>query len=190
MEFFDKLTKKATETYKGAAEKTGKIAKETKLRLKINENKSKINAIYEEIGKKVYQQYAQEGEVSINNDLKDECLKIEVLANEIEMYNREILELSNQKECVECKEKLPKDAKFCAKCGAKQPEEEQVEEREEELEVLEAEIVESSNEVSEETKEEIKENFEKEAKRDIEISQEESENNQDSINEPKTSQDE
>ena len=27
MEFFDKLTKKATETYKGAAEKTGKIAK-------------------------------------------------------------------------------------------------------------------------------------------------------------------
>lgn len=27
MEFFDKLTKKASETYKGAAEKTSKLAK-------------------------------------------------------------------------------------------------------------------------------------------------------------------
>ena len=47
MEFFDKLTKKASETYKGAAEKTGKIAKEAKLKLKISDNKSKINDIYE-----------------------------------------------------------------------------------------------------------------------------------------------
>ena len=35
MEFFDKLTKKASETYKGAAEKTSKLAKEAKLKLKI-----------------------------------------------------------------------------------------------------------------------------------------------------------
>ena len=33
MEFLDKLTKKASETYKGAAEKTGKIAKEAKLKI-------------------------------------------------------------------------------------------------------------------------------------------------------------
>ena len=46
MEFFDKLTKKATETYKGAAEKTSKLAKEAKLKMKINENKSKIKDIY------------------------------------------------------------------------------------------------------------------------------------------------
>ena len=32
MEFFDKLTKKASETYKGAAEKTSKLAKEAKLK--------------------------------------------------------------------------------------------------------------------------------------------------------------
>ena len=55
MEFFDKLTKKATETYKGAAEKTSKMAKEAKLKIKINENKAKIKDLYEEIGKKVYQ---------------------------------------------------------------------------------------------------------------------------------------
>ena len=36
MEFFDKLSKKASDTYKGAAEKTGKLAKETKLKRKRN----------------------------------------------------------------------------------------------------------------------------------------------------------
>ena len=54
MEFFDKLGKKASEAYKMTADKTGKIAKETKLKLKMNELKSEIKEIYEEIGKKVY----------------------------------------------------------------------------------------------------------------------------------------
>ena len=71
MEFLDKLTKKATETYKGAAEKTGKIAKEAKLKLKINENKIKINEIYQEIGKKVYQKHSADEELSIKNDLEE-----------------------------------------------------------------------------------------------------------------------
>lgn len=173
MEFFDKLTKKATETYKEAAEKTGKLARETKLRLKINENKSKIKVLYEEIGKKVYEKHSSEEEVCIKSDLEGECAKIDILANEIEVYNREILALSNQKECVECKEKLQMDAKFCTKCGAKQPEEENLDEKEKELEVLEAEIVENENDISEEQKEEIQEEFQEEAKRDTENLQDE-----------------
>ena len=178
MEFFDKLTKKATETYKGAAEKTGKLAKETKLKLKISENKSKINDLYEEIGKKVYQKHKEHGDGCVKNDIEDGLTKIDILANEIEMYNREILELSDQKECVECKEKLAKDARFCPKCGAKQPEESNTEERVEELEALEAEVVDSPNEVSEEQREDIQEDFEKEAKRDVEVEGTEFESNE------------
>ena len=37
MEFFDKLGKKASEAYKVTADKTSKIAKETKLKFKIGE---------------------------------------------------------------------------------------------------------------------------------------------------------
>ena len=37
MEFFDKIGKKASEEYKVTADKTGKVAKETKMKLKINE---------------------------------------------------------------------------------------------------------------------------------------------------------
>ena len=174
MEFFDKLTKKATETYKGAAEKTGKIAKETKLRLKINENKAKINSIYEEIGKKVYQKHAQEGDICIKEELKEECAKIDALSDEIEKYNREILALSNQKECVECKEKLQKGAKFCPKCGAKQPEE--VEEKVDgNIEVFEAEIVESSNGVEEESEKENNENIKEAVSEDENINHAQSE---------------
>ena len=168
MEFFDKLTKKATETYKGAAEKTGKIAKETKLKLKVSENKSKINDIYEEIGKKVYQKHISNEEVCIKKDLEEECAKIDILSNEIETYNREILALSNLKECVECKEKLQKDAKFCTKCGAEQPPEENLEKKEEAQEVLEAEIVDSPSNMQEAEQEEIKNDFKEEAKRDVE----------------------
>ena len=122
MEFFDKLTKKASETYRGAAEKTGKLAKEAKLKIKINENKSKINDIYEEIGKKVYQKHTSNEEVCIKKDLEEECAKIDILSSEIDSYHKEILELSNVKACTNCGEHMAKEAKFCPKCGIEQPE--------------------------------------------------------------------
>ena len=122
MEFFDKLTKKASETYKGAAEKTGKIAREAKLKIKISENKSKINDIYEEIGKKVYQKHTSNEEVCIKKDLEEECAKIDILSSEIDSYHKEILELSNVKVCTNCGEHIAIEAKFCPKCGTEQPE--------------------------------------------------------------------
>ena len=60
MEFFDKLGQKASEAYKVTADKTGKLAKEAKLRMKIGELKSQINDIYKEIGKKVYEKHVRE----------------------------------------------------------------------------------------------------------------------------------
>ena len=151
MEFFDKLTKKATETYKGAAEKTGKIAKEAKLKLKINENKSKINDLYEEIGKKVYQKHTADEELSIKEDLKEQCGKIDELSQEIENYHKEILTLSNIKLCVNCKEEMEKDDKFCSKCGAEQPDVEPA--KDIEVEVIEEKPQEDSSK-SEEVQEE------------------------------------
>ena len=59
MDFFDKLGKKASQTCKATAEKTGKIAKETKLKVKMNELKSEVEDIYEEIGKKVYRKHEE-----------------------------------------------------------------------------------------------------------------------------------
>lgn len=122
MEFFEKLGKKASETYKTAAEKTNKIASETKLKLKINDNKSKINEIYEEIGRKVYQKYVLDGNLDIKDCITDELNKISQLTDEIESFEKQRLELSDMKQCVKCKNTIDRKAKFCPECGAEQPE--------------------------------------------------------------------
>lgn len=122
MEFLDKLTKKASETCKGAAEKTSKFAKETKLKMKINEDKSKIDDLYKEIGKKVYQKHVADEELNIKSDLELECGKVDELSHEIEEIHKEIINLSNGKICENCKQEMDKNAKFCPKCGAEQPE--------------------------------------------------------------------
>lgn len=127
MDFWDKLTKKASETYKGASEKTSKIAKETKLKLKINENKSKIEDLYTEIGKKVYQKHVANEELKIEVDIAEECGKIDELANQIEDYEKQIWDLTNNRQCPQCKNKISKDDTFCPNCGAKQEEEKAIE---------------------------------------------------------------
>lgn len=153
MEFFDKLTKKASETYKGAAEKTSKLAKEAKLKMKINDNKSKIDDLYEEIGKRVYQKHIADEELNIAEELAEECKQIDELSEQIEGYHREIVELSNGKICANCKEEMSKEAKFCPKCGTEQPEEETEDQIEVEF-IPDESIEEAANKAEEEQSEE------------------------------------
>ena len=133
MEFFDKLGKKASEAYKMTADKTGKIAKETKMKFKIGELRSQINDIYEEIGKKVYESHVKKEENSIQNNLEEECTKIDVLSDEIESLLKQCLELKDKKQCPKCFKEIEKDAKFCPSCGAKQEETEETEVKEVEI---------------------------------------------------------
>lgn len=124
MEFFDILGKKASEAYKMTADKTGKIAKETKLRFKMNELKSQVEDIYIEIGKKVYEKHIREEEICIKSDLEEQCTKIDVLSDEIEQILKECLELKDQKQCQNCSTQIQKDSRFCPNCGQEQSENE------------------------------------------------------------------
>ena len=163
MDFFDKLGKKATKACKFTADKTGKLAKETKLKFKMSELKSKIEDIYEEIGKKVYEKHVQKEEIS-TNDLLEECKQIDAISNEIERIRQECLDLKDKKICQKCFKEIDKNMKFCPECGAKQEEEEA-----KEVEVLEktedenksvsetSEYTESQQEHNEEEKEETPE---------------------------------
>ena len=159
MDFFDKLGKKASEAYKVTADKTGKIAKETKLKFKISELKSKIEEIYEEIGKKVYEKHVVKEEISIEKDLTEQCNNIDQMSNEIEKLLQECLELKDKKQCPECFKEIDKNMKFCPECGAKQDDEPA-----KEVEVLEklenADICENKKEEAEEVKEDLKEKIE------------------------------
>lgn len=120
MEFFDKLGKKASEAYKITADKTGRIAKDTKNKLKIGELRTQINDIYEEIGKKVYEKHVREEEMDISKELDEQCTKIDVLSDEIDALLKECLELKDKKQCPKCYKEIEKDDKFCPNCGKKQ----------------------------------------------------------------------
>lgn len=173
MDFFDKLGKKASEAYKVTADKTGKIAKETKLKFRIGELKTQINNIYEEIGKKVYEKHIREEELCIKKDLEEQCTKIDVLSDEIDSLLKECLLLKDKKQCQKCYKEIEKDAKFCPNCGEKQTEEPAKEV--EVLEDLENTEVEEDNEIE---KQIAIENLEQEADEQEETSQETSEDEQ------------
>ena len=120
MDFFNKLTKKAKETYGAASKKTGEIAKEAKLKMRMNENKAEIKDLYQEIGKKVYEKHTLSGEIDINIDLEEECTKIDILSAEIETCLNQIRELKDKKQCPKCFNEIDLESKFCNHCGAKQ----------------------------------------------------------------------
>ena len=120
MEFFNKISEKASTAYKVTAAKTGKLAKEAKLKLKMSNLKSQINDIYLDIGAKIYEKHLLKEDINIKNDLEEECTKIDILTNQIEEILNECLELNNKKQCLKCFAKIDKDCKFCPECGQKQ----------------------------------------------------------------------
>ncbi len=187
MEFFDKLGKKASEAYKVTADKTGKLAKETKLKFRIGELRNQINDMYEEIGKKVYEKHVREEEICIKKDLEEQCTKIDVLSDEIDSLLKECLDLKDKKQCQQCYKEIDKDVKFCPNCGAKQTDEpakevevlqklqniEVEEDKETEKDIvenhLEEDIEEKQNEKEENKKEDDNENEKTELEKTVEI---------------------
>ncbi|MCI8699796.1 MAG: zinc ribbon domain-containing protein [Clostridia bacterium] len=148
MDFFNKLSKKASETYKGVSEKTNKLTREAKLKMKMNDSKSKISDLYEEIGKKVYEKHTLKEEINIETYLEEEITRIDVLSAEIENCLNEIRLLNDKKQCIKCFAEIEKDAKFCLHCGAEQTVEE----------VKEVEIVENIEISNETVNEEVENN--------------------------------
>lgn len=128
MDFFDKLGKKASETYKATAEKTSKLAKTTKLKMRMGELKSEVSDLYEEIGKKVFEKHELgKKSVDFEKDLSDELNKLEEITDEIAKINEECLTLKDKKRCPKCDKEIEDDAKFCQYCGEKQEEVKKVE---------------------------------------------------------------
>ena len=120
MGFFNDLGKKATETYKSTTDKTNKLAREMRLKSYVNENKNKIQRIYAEIGKKVYEKHVEGNISEIEEFIKPELEQISETARKIENMNNEIRAINNLKLCEKCASEIDLNAKFCPRCGAEQ----------------------------------------------------------------------
>lgn len=117
-----KISKKAIQTYRQAAETTGNFAHKIRLKAVMADNKSQIEDLYKEIGKKVYEKYTLKEKIDIDQDFIKEVSIINILAEEIEEIRMEILDLKDLKQCKNCYCEIYSEFKYCPNCGKKQEE--------------------------------------------------------------------
>ncbi len=145
MDFFNKLGKKASETYQVTKEKTVKFSEEMKLKGKINEAKNKITILYGEIGEHVYNQFKTNTEEG-KEEIMAKCQEIAKQFDIIAKTETDILALKQIKKCEKCGAEINQKDDFCPKCGKEQPKTEpetaKVEVQEEPKEAKEAEVTE------------------------------------------------
>ena len=123
MEFLNKLGNIASETYKKTSKKTGDLAKEAKIRMKMNEDKGKIKDLYTEIGKFIYQKHIDGAEIPTDEEIIVFCKNIDELSEGIEKASDELLALKGKRVCENCHTEIDISVKFCPSCGTEQPEE-------------------------------------------------------------------
>ena len=169
MDFLNKLGDLANK----AGKKTGDFTKEAKIKMKMSDNKSKIEDLYKKIGKAIYQEHI-DIEESKKEEIADCCIKIDELSKEIENYQDEIRKLKNKRVCEKCFTEIDMNVKYCPNCGAEQPEPPKEE-------VMEAEIVEEDNKAKAEAEEVKEENTEEVNNQKAEELQPE-QNNQETVN--------
>ena len=122
MEFFNKLGNIASETYKKTSKKTGDLAKEAKIRMKMNEDKGKIKDLYTEIGKFVYQKHIDGQEIPNDEEIIAFCRNIDEISSGIEKAQEELLVIKGKRICENCNTEIDVNVKFCPSCGKEQPE--------------------------------------------------------------------
>lgn len=144
MDFFNKLGKKASETYQATKEKASNISDELKLRGKISEEKEKIEKLYKEIGEIVYNEI-KDGKDASRDTIVPKCDEISKVKDQISKLEAEILAVKKIKKCTSCGTELDINAEFCSKCGKEQPKAEKVEIKEDIPQAENAEVVEVSD---------------------------------------------
>lgn len=141
MEFFNKLGKKASQTYQATKEKATNLSDELKLKGKISEKKEKMEKLYKEIGEIVFNE-VKDGKDASRDVILPKCDEISKIKDEISKLEAEILAVKKMKKCTNCGTEMDINAEFCSKCGKEQPKVEKIEIKEEPTQAENAEVVE------------------------------------------------
>ncbi len=102
----DKGIKTGSDSYK-------KMTEKSRLKREANRLNSEMNNIFIGVGKKLYSDNPNSDKFKVQFD------NIREKELELEKINTLLEELEDRHACPKCGELLPKDARFCDKCGAK-----------------------------------------------------------------------
>lgn len=130
MAFLDNMGKKLGEAAQAAAKKSGELVEVTKLNVNINSEEDKIQKLYTQIGKKIYEKYAGSG--AAEKEIAEDCETIKVHEQNVRSLKNKILEVKNLKACTGCGTEMERGQIFCSKCGARNeiPHNEEAEQKE------------------------------------------------------------
>lgn len=119
MSFLENLGKTISGAAQTAAKKSGEMVEITKINMSIGSEEDKIEKVYLQIGKKVYDSSIEGTAISLE-DFRDAFSEITERLNTIKELKSKILEVKSVKICSACGAELEKEVQFCNKCGAKQ----------------------------------------------------------------------
>lgn len=117
MAFFENFGKKVGEAAQAAAKKSSEIMETTKLNVNINSEEDKIQKLYAQIGKSVYEKFSETGVAE--DYIKEECEAIIAHEQNIKALREKIAEVKGTKACISCGAQMERTQVFCSKCGAK-----------------------------------------------------------------------
>lgn len=123
MDWMNEIGKKTSQVCQDTVNKTSKLAKEAKQKMKMAGYKSQIEDLYEEIGRKVYENHIREEKQDLLELTLEECVEIDKLASQIEETRKIILALREKKQCPQCFMEIAASYRFCPNCGTLQQEE-------------------------------------------------------------------
>lgn len=117
MAFLENLGKSIGGAAQAAAKKSGELVEITKLNVNINAEEDKIQKLYTQIGKSIFEKYVATGEAS--DEVKEACEAITVHEQSIKSLREKIADVKGTKACIGCGAEMDKAQVFCSKCGAK-----------------------------------------------------------------------
>lgn len=99
---------------KNVSESSQKLSDKMKLKKKISDLEKEMNEIYLEIGKK----YLETHKDGISGEMAEFADRINAINADVAAAQQELDELSDKMICPSCGVAVPKDQRFCDKCGA------------------------------------------------------------------------
>ena len=117
MAFWDNLGQKASETTAKAVQKAKEISDVAKLNSMISEEETKINNIYNQIGKLYVTMHPHDCE----KEFSDMIASIKQSDEKIISYRQQIQDIKGIIHCEKCGAEVPTGSAFCSSCGAEMP---------------------------------------------------------------------